>query len=120
MATLADELRLDFEDSGSEAGGHRDDDGFLDDDDEAAALMGTNGDVEMDAADLLSSDEDEEMDGVKEGRDNDQTEALGDLASVAALLKNLDPVLKVSNPPPFSPPRAWQATAFTSLYRQQP
>ena len=99
MSTLVDELRLDFEDSGSEAGGNRDDDGFLDDD-EAAALMGTNGDVEMDAADLLSSDEDEDMGGVKNEEGDEKLGSIGDLRSVATLIKTLDPVLEVSSPPP--------------------
>ncbi len=106
MSTLVDELLHDFEDSGSEAGDDRHDGLLGDDDDEAAALMGTNGDVEMDAADLLSSDEDEEMTGIGGRVDDDedtkakvdkmQLGGISDIRSVAGLIKTLEPVLEVS------------------------
>jgi U4/U6 small nuclear ribonucleoprotein PRP31 len=112
MSTLVDELLQDWEDSGSEGGEDRKDAGLLDGDEEADGLMGTNGDVEMDVGDLLSSDEDndEDMGGTepKIKLDDDPEEAalrvdkmkmgaIADIRSVAGLLKTLEPVLEVSS-----------------------
>ncbi|TPX17456.1 uncharacterized protein E0L32_003099 [Thyridium curvatum] len=111
MSTLVDELLQDFEDSGSEAGDKREDEDVFGDE-EGADLMGlgdgANGDVEMDAGDLASSDEDEEMGGIDRSEDAEDTKAkvekmqlggVSDVRSVANLMKTLDPVLEVSTSP---------------------
>ncbi len=118
MSTLVDELLQDFEDSGSEAGDDRDDDGLGDA--EGSALMGINGDVEIDAADLMSSDEDDEMEdadhdqGAKDSELKMQLGPIGDLRSVASLVKTLEPVLEVSTLPPCSSYR--RDEVFTCLF----
>jgi len=111
MSTLVDELLQDFEESGSEAGDIRDEDGFGED---ASALMTMGGDVDMDVADLSSSDEDEEMDGIDHGGDvedvADKPRLPADIRSVVGLVRTLEPVLEVSTSPP-----CLRDEAFTSL-----
>ncbi|EJT81336.1 pre-mRNA-processing factor 31 [Gaeumannomyces tritici R3-111a-1] len=106
MSTLVDELLQDFEDSASENGGDRsergDDDGLGDE--EGAALMGGgDGMMEIDANDMASSDEDEEMGGVERTDDPEEMKAkvdkmqlrgVDDIRTVATLMKTLEPVLE--------------------------
>src|SRR3569833_1379737 len=111
MSTLVDELLQDFEESGSEAGDIRDEDGFGED---ASALMTMGGDVDMDVADLSSSDEDEEMDGIDHGGDvedvADKPRLPADKRSDDGMVRTLEPVLEVSTSPP-----CLRDEAFTSL-----
>ncbi|RKU41682.1 U4/U6-U5 snRNP complex subunit prp31 [Coniochaeta pulveracea] len=111
MATLADELLNDFEDTDEEAGNELDNDGpsnGLVRNQDGEALK--NGDVDM-------ADGDEEEDGAMDGGDGldatddpEETKAkvekmqLGgvrDVRSVAHLMKTLEPVLEVSIPSSF-------------------
>lgn len=119
MATLHDELLQDFEDSGSEQGDERIEDDFLGD----KRVAATNGlleshtvaDMDLDGGDGEGEDEDEEMagndpaSGKQAPEDPEETKAriekmqlkgVGDVRSVAGLMKTLEPVLEVSFPTP--------------------
>ena len=116
MSTLADELLLDFEDSGSE--GEGEDNAHLFADPEEVALSmnrnatGLSGASEMELdGDEEAVDEDDEMAGMNSGaidaaEDEEETKAkvekmqlgrVDDVRSVAGLMKTLEPVLEVSN-----------------------
>lgn len=111
MATLADELLNDFEDTDSEAGDEPQDDGFSNGLVRAQDGGGqANGDVSMTGGDDVE-DEDEDMDDgdvkIDATEDPEETKAkvekmqLGgvrDVRSVARLMKTLEPVLEVSSP----------------------
>lgn len=133
MSTLVDELLQDFEDSGSEQGDERNEDGILGDDDadgeaDADAANGgdhhnTNGgDMDLDGG-AVQEDDDEEMGGMpsssssgkapedpeeaKQRIEKMQLKGVGDVRSVAGLMRTLEPVLEVSGnyflcPPPQS------------------
>ena len=122
MATLADELLNDFEDSESEGEGEKDS-GFLRDDDEndgPSAKYEANG-VGMDVDEPADGKhEDEEMEDEKALADFKETDtaeeakskvermqlgSIGDVRSVAGLMKTLEPVLEVCSPrsPLFTP-----------------
>ena len=119
MATLADELLNDFEDSGSE-----DDDrenGFLGDDDQEQPTrhalkdeaMNTQIKMELDGDEEDIDEAEEELEhsnrlyGVDEPPDEEETKvkvekmklgAITDVRSVAKLMKELEPVLEVLHP----------------------
>lgn len=119
MATLADELLNDFEDSGSERG--EDQNETLD---EASTPPTTNG--TLNDGMILDGDEEEDdaaMEDHSVGDADDQEEAkakvekmqlggVSDVRNVAGLMKTLEPVLEVSSPN-LSP--AASEAAFTSL-----
>lgn len=108
MATLADELLNDFEDTDDEAGDDQHEDGF------SNGLL-PQGDGEKNS-DVKMKDDDEDADEEMDDGDNkiDTTEdpeetkakvekmhlgAVRDVRSVARLMKTLEPVLEVSNTP---------------------
>lgn len=111
MSTLVDELLQDFEDSGSEQGDERNEDGILGDDilghDDAA---GDHANADMDLDGGAVQDDDEEMGGMpssakrttedpeeaKQRIEKMQLKGVGDVRSVAGLMKTLEPVLEVS------------------------
>lgn len=115
MTTIADELLNDFEDSGDE---EQVDDGLQDgglfDAPSANGLRApspgeTNGGMELDGDEEEVEDEDMEgdtaMKGAQEAEDEEETKArvekmqlgaVGDVRSVAGLMKTLEPVLEVS------------------------
>ena|SRR5271154_270759 len=118
MASLADELLNDFEDSGSENGDRQN--GFLDDED---ALQGSGDDLKHERNGSMELDGDEEeIDEAEEEEaaaawnssqrvdvagDEDEAKArvekmdltgVSDVRSVASLMKTLQPVLDVSLP----------------------
>lgn len=112
MATLADELLNDFEDSGSENGLE---DGFQDDGRDGPQEETDNaneGGMMLDGDDEDTGDVDEEAQykaehGDLAGADEDTAKArvekmqlanVGDVRSVALLMKKLSPVLEVSLP----------------------
>lgn len=108
MSTLVDELLQDFE-SGSEAAESPDhDDGLMGDEEGASLMGGGGGDVDMDG-DMDSSDD--EMGGVdrtdpeemKAKVDKMQMAGIGDIRTVATLMKTLEPVLEVSTPTSLTP-----------------
>lgn len=113
MSTLVDELLQDFEDSGSEQGDERNEDDILgegegDGDGDAANADHTNGDMDLDGGAV--EDDDEEMGGMpgagkkttedpeeaKQRIEKMQLKGVGDVRSVAGLMKTLEPVLEVS------------------------
>jgi U4/U6 small nuclear ribonucleoprotein PRP31 len=116
MSTLADELLQDFEDSGSEGEGDENAHLFADPDEVGASMNGNAirqsgaNDMELDG-DEEAVDEDEEMEGLngavkEEAEDEEETKAkvekmqlggVNDVRSVAGLMKQLEPVLEVSN-----------------------
>ena len=131
MSTLADELLNDFEDSGSEGEGEKED-GFLQDESVPLAngVEPTNG-VKMDLDESDGDDDDEataEAAGVKDLDDADDAEeakakvekmdlhAVDDVRSVAGLMKTLEPVLEVSSPYHMFFAWLW----FTSLAKYSP
>ena len=113
MASLADELLNDFDDSGSE--GEGEENGVKDE--EASPLVGAGftlkggdahqhsnqNDAEMNSggAEELEGDEDEEE--AKQKVEKMQLGGVRDVRSVASLMKTMEPVLEVSSPcsPPF-------------------
>lgn len=112
MSTLVDELLQDFEDSGSEQGDERKEHDILGDGDgEADATNGddANGDMDLDGGAV--QDDDEEMGGVtgsgknaaedpeeaKQRIEKLQLKGVGDVRSVAGLMRTLEPVLEVSS-----------------------
>ena len=117
MATLADELLNDFEDSDPEGDGEHANE-FHDDEAERPSnglMPHQNGITDMDMEDEDGEDEDEAMDvanavkteGLEAGDDEEEAKAkvekmeLGgvkDVRSVAGLMKKLEPVLEVSLP----------------------
>ena len=116
MATLADELLNDFEDSGSEDG-NRQNDFFGDDDQEQPNGHTLNTDISDVQAEMELDGDEEEMDEAEEELaaqngarhlddvpDEEETKAkvekmklggVGDVRSVAVLMKTLQPVLEV-------------------------
>jgi U4/U6 small nuclear ribonucleoprotein PRP31 len=123
MSTLADELLLDFEGSGSEAGGDEHDDGFFGEAGLSGGALANGGDTTM--GEVRDEDLDREgdanmMDGpdgnAAAPADDDDAKAkiekmeLGgvrDVHAVAGLMKTLTPVLEVSRTltnPPFHAP----------------
>lgn len=115
MATLADELLADFDDSGSDGEGQQNGD-FMDDDEDGTSksngLIRANNDgmgMDLDGDEDDGGDGDEEMSGMVMDGEDDEEEAkakvekmkLGnveDVRSVARLMKQLEPILEVSNP----------------------
>ena len=111
MATLADELLQDFEDSGSEGEEQQNGGLFPDADEPKAGLIKAldGGGMELDG-DEEEVDEDEEMAGMNNNIGLDvedeedakarvekmQLKAVHDVRSVAGLMKTLEPVLEVS------------------------
>ncbi|KAJ0159414.1 U4/U6 small nuclear ribonucleoprotein Prp31 [Colletotrichum tanaceti] len=112
MATIADELLQDFEDSGSEAEDTQQDHdplGFLDNAPEANGRKSA-GDMDVDGDQSEAEDEDDEMGGVSKSavdsaEDAEDTKAkvekmqlggVDDVRSVAGLMQTLEPVLEVS------------------------
>lgn len=117
MATLADELLNDFEDTGSEGGDDRN--GFEDSEDQNGIAQDglrrsaskTPG-MELDGDDEVMSDAEEEVEARKaaqldldDAADEEETKArvekmklggVNDVRSVAGLMKQLQPVLEVS------------------------
>ena len=143
MASLADELLNDFEDSGSENGEQN---GFMDDDAEAPADLGIQRNHDdMNVGPSMELDDDEEEPGeteeelaAKGGKDEaieDEEEtkarveklklgAVEDVRSVAGLMKQLQPVLEVSssnNPHPCYRPdlHLWQSSPDSSSTLQK-
>lgn len=113
MATLADELLNDFEDSGSEDEGNKETGGFLQQDQGDESTERANGGMELDGDEEEVKDENEELDllGVPKGESaGDRTEeeeakdkiekmelgGVSDVRSVAGLMKTLEPILDVS------------------------
>lgn len=114
MATLADELLNDFEDSGSEAEGEDQQHGILQDGASPPPVNGTAAESSMvldgDEEDV-AEDEDEEDEPLKDGlaaavEDEEDAKAkvekmqlgsVSDVRSVAGLMKTLEPILEVSN-----------------------
>ena len=113
MATLADELLNDFEDSGSEGEGDRQD-GFLQDESTTPPIHGgahrQNGSMVLDGDEEEEDDEEEvaatgaSKDAVAEVEDEDEAKAkvekmqlggVNDVRNVASLMKTLEPILKV-------------------------
>jgi U4/U6 small nuclear ribonucleoprotein PRP31 len=139
MATLADELLNDFEDSGSEDGNRQND--FLGDEDGGEpnrhAFKDEPSDfqtkMELDDDEEEVEDAEEEQAAQNEGRslndipDEEETKAkvekmnlggVGDVRSVAVLMKTLQPVLEVITSL-LSPDSLSQTSlAFTSLVKQ--
>lgn len=125
MATLADELLNDFEDSGSERGD--DPDGGLDDNSTPPTTNGTlNDGMVLDGDE--EGDDDNAMEDVAVGDTDDQEDAkakvekmqlggVSDVRNVAGLMKTLEPVLEVSSSNIC--PSVTQ-TAFTSLCKNSP
>lgn len=116
MSTLVDELLQDFEDSGSEQGDERNEDDTLGEaDGDAANGEHATGDMDLDGGAV--EDEDEEMGGMpasgkkaaedpeeaKQRIEKMQLKGVGDVRSVAGLMKTLEPVLEVSLTTPFLP-----------------
>jgi len=118
MTTIADELLNDFEDSGGEEDGNDgfQEDGIIDGPSanglRPASPMDTGGMV-LDGDEEEVRDEDTDgdvaMNGVGEAEDEEDTKArvekmqlgaVGDVRSVAGLMKTLEPVLEVSHPLP--------------------
>lgn len=112
MSTLVDELLQDFEDSESEQGDERNEDDFLGDD----VLKANNdepGEYDMDLDGGAVGSDDEKMGGVPSGSkqapedpeearariEKMQLKGVNDVSSVARLMKSLEPVLQVSQPP---------------------
>ena len=115
MATLADELLNDFEDSGSE-GETEPQDGLVQDESSPPAVHGSthapNGSMVLDGDEEDEYDEDEGMTAngiskttVADAEDEDEAKAkvekmqlggVNDVRNVASLMKTLEPVLKVS------------------------
>ena len=116
MATLADELLNDFEDSGSEDGNRQND--FLDDEDREESNEHAFKDESSDFQIKMELDDDEEevedaeqeqsaqyeRHGLNDIPDEEETKAkvekmnlggVGDVRSVAVLMKTLQPVLEV-------------------------
>lgn len=121
MSTLADELLQDFEDSGSENGDAQNDAGLALDNGPALS----NGDDQDDGDMMLDGDEEPELDGDEDGdedmggvdgivnamEDEEAAKAriekmhLGnvkDVRKVTSVMDRLEPLLKVSQPPPYS------------------
>lgn len=109
MSTLVDELLQDFEDSGSEQGDERNEDDILGaGDNDAANGDHASGDMDLDGGAV--EDGDEEMGGMpdsgkkaaedpeeaKQRIEKMQLKGVGDVRSVAGLMKILEPVLEVS------------------------
>ncbi len=132
MATLADELLLDFEGSGSEGEGEDTGDGFFGEAGLSAGTHANGDDTAMEEARDEDADEDDDadmMDGLDGSAapaadDDDDQRAkieklqLGgvrDVRAVAGLMKTLTPVLEVSAPIPLQtdPPMSC-GKAFTS------
>lgn len=116
MSTLVDELLQDFEDSGSENGDERNDD-FLGAGD-APAVPHANGDMDLDGD---GGEEDDEMAGTDSSKqvpeDPEEAKArieklqlkdVNDVRNVAGLMKTLEPVLEVSEPPSGPPTSTFQ------------
>ena len=114
MATLADELLNDFEDSGSEAEGEDQQHGILQDGASPPPVNGTAAESSMvldgDEEDV-AEDEDDDDEPLKGGlaaavEDEEDAKAkvekmqlgsVSDVRSVAGLMKTLEPILEVSN-----------------------
>ena len=117
MATIADELLNDFEDSGSEQEEERNDDLLGDADgfagaDGSANIKGANDGMDMGVDE--EEPEDEDANGAvpahlkkEEAEDEEETKArvekmelktVSDVRSVAGLMKQLEPVVEVSQP----------------------
>lgn len=117
MATVADELLNDFEDSGSEGEEEGDQNGF--NDDIIPPVSEANGlrkpsDTGLEQGDMELDDDEEEIDDEMEGgptgaadepEDEEEAKArveklqlggVNDVRSVASLMKTLDPILEVS------------------------
>jgi U4/U6 small nuclear ribonucleoprotein PRP31 len=112
MATLADELLNDFEDSGSEDEGNKESGFFLQKEDGESTDQ-ANGGMELDGDEEEVKDENEGMDLLGAPKDEptgDRTEeeeakdkiekmelgGVSDVRSVARLMKTLQPILNVS------------------------
>lgn len=112
MATLADELLNDFEDSGSEDEGNKETGGFLQNNADESAER-ANGGMELDGDEEEVKDENGGLDllGAPKGESTgDRTEeeeakdkiekmelgGVSDVRSVAGLMKTLEPILDVS------------------------
>lgn len=110
MATLADELLNDFEDSGSEGGGERTEASEQD----GHTQSNANGSMRGNEAMVLDGDEEEEVEDDEDtitsktldGGDGEDTKAkvermqlrgVADVQNVARLMKTLEPVLEVSD-----------------------
>lgn len=113
MATLADELLNDFEDSGSEDEGNKETGFFLQKEDGDESTGKANGGMELDGDEEEVKDENEGLDllgAPKEEATGDRTEEeeakdkiekmelgeVSDVRSVARLMKTLQPILNVS------------------------
>ena len=115
MATLADELLNDFEDSGSEGEGEKEN-GFLHEDDTKETngikneAHGAEVEVDMDEGDDSEDEEmadEEALHGLKAADTEEEAKSkvekmqlggVGDVRSVASLMKTLDPILEVRHP----------------------
>lgn len=109
MSTLVDELLNDFEDSGSDVGEELNEHDLLGGADAPTNGLHGNGDMDIDGEG--GEDQDEEMGGVSAAaadEDPEETKArvekmqlkgVDDVRSVASLMKTLEPVLEVSDPP---------------------
>jgi U4/U6 small nuclear ribonucleoprotein PRP31 len=140
MATLADELLNDFEDSGSEDGNRQND--FLGDEDGGEPNGHTFKDEPSDFQTKMELDDDEEEvedaeeeeqaaqndgRGLNDIPDEEETKAkvekmnlggVGDVRSVAVLMKTLQPVLEVIISLLSPEPLSQTSLAFTSLVKQ--
>lgn len=112
MATLADELLNDFEDSGSEVGGEDQQNGILQDGASPPPVNGTAPESSMvldgDEEDAAEDEDDETSKGDLHAAVEDEEDAkakvekmqlgsVSDVRSVAGLMKTLEPILEVSN-----------------------
>ena len=110
MSTLADELLNDFEDSGSDGEGEKEqqENGglFPDNENRNLQLVNENGSMELDGDEEDVDEEMAEMNMKEDVEDEEETKAkvekmqlgdVDDVRSVAGLMKKLEPVLKVSD-----------------------
>jgi len=110
MSTLADELLNDFEDSGSEGEGDKEElekgGLFPDNEDKSLHLIKDNGGMELDGdeedideemADLNTKEDIEDEEETKAKVEKMQLGDVDDVRTVAGLMKKLEPVLKVSD-----------------------
>jgi len=110
MSTLADELLNDFEDSGSEGEGEKEEQEngglFPDNENRASHLIKENGGMELDGDEEDVDEEMAEMNTKDDIEDEEETKAkvekmhlgdVDDVRSVAGLMKKLEPILKVSD-----------------------
>ena len=116
MATLADELLNDFEDSGSEAEGEDQQNGILQDGASPPPINGNAAESSMvldgDEEDVAEDEDEDEDDELRKGglaaavEDEEDAKAkvekmqlgsVSDVRSVAGLMKTLEPILEVSS-----------------------